>query len=164
VNDPRFELRVALGDRLVTSYPARRFHIELSHAELGGGGRIAGRVHRDRDWPGGRLEVRVRCCEAWRPRIPAGSTVILSRRSAPPRWHEQVLWQDSADLGPLHDRWLGFSFELPEHLPPAIEARSLAWRYEVEARRPTRFRLAERALLTPLAYTAVSADGSRRLA
>ena len=53
--------RHALAMRLVGDFEARRFHVELSTAELGGGGTIAGRVHRDRELAAGPIVVRARC-------------------------------------------------------------------------------------------------------
>ena len=60
------------------------------------------------------------------------------------------------------DNWRGFSFELPDWLPPAIEARSIAWRYEVEVRRTVRLAPDERAVLTPLGFVDVSGFTSAR--
>ena len=89
--------RHALAMRLVGDYEARRFHVELSTAELGGGGTIAGRVHRDRELAAGPIVVRARCIEAWReapPRVPivpgttarcdarAGTSARCGRRSS----------------------------------------------------------------------------------
>ena len=47
--------RAALSERLVASFSGRRMHVELSDAELRGGGRIEGRVHVDRAPASGRL-------------------------------------------------------------------------------------------------------------
>jgi len=51
--------------------------------------------------------------------------------------------------------WAGFAFTLPADLPTAVEARSVAWRYEIEARRPLRLRPDERALAVPIGYRAM---------
>ena len=123
---------------------------------LGGGGAIEGRVHRDRELSAGPIIVRARCIEAWReapPRVP----LVPARHSMRlPRWHDRTLWSCEIVLDGLADaRWAPFAFALPEGLPPAIEARSVAWRYEIEARRPLRLRFDERAISVPLRYRAM---------
>jgi hypothetical protein len=148
--------RQALAMRLVGDYEARRFHIELATARLVGGGTIAGRVHRDRELTAGPIIVRARCMEAWRdapPRIP----IVPARHSMRvPRWHERTLWSEELVLDGLADaHWAGFEFALPADLPPAVEARSMAWRYEVMARRPLRLRPDEHAVAVPLGYRAM---------
>jgi hypothetical protein len=148
--------RQALAMRLVGDCEARRFHVELSSVELAGGGVIAGRVHRDRELADGPVIVRARCIEAWReapPRIP----LLPSKHSMRmPRWHERTLWSNELVLDGLCEaRWARFEFALPLDLPPAVEARSVAWRYEIEARRPLRLRPAERAVTIPLRYRAM---------
>ena len=73
-----------------------------------------------------------------------------------PRWHERTLWSHELVLDGLADaHWAGFEFTLPADLPPAVEARSVAWRYEIEARRPLRLRPDERAIAVPLGYRAM---------
>jgi hypothetical protein len=151
--------RNALAMRLVGDYEARRFHVELSAAVLHGGGAIAGRVHRDRELNAGPIIVRARCIEAWReapPRVP----ILPARHSMRlPRWHDRTLWSCELVLDGLADaRWAPFEFAIPEGLPPAIEARSVAWRYEIEARRPLRLRFDERAISVPLRYRAMLLD------
>jgi hypothetical protein len=158
------DVRQALSDRMVASFRARHFHIELVDAVLEGGGHLAGRVHRDRDWPGGNVVVRVRCSESWRPPLPRAPLALATRRAPPLRWVEHALWEQETRLGSLADaHWVPFDFELPEGLPPALEARSIAWRYEIEARRCRRLRMSERALLTPLRYTAVDRVPGHRI-
>ena len=148
--------RQALAMRLVGDCEARRFHVELSTARLAGGGVIAGRVHRDRELAAGPIIVRARCIEAWReapPRIP----ILPARHSMRvPRWHERTLWSEELVLDGLADaHWAGFEFALPADLPPAVEARSVAWRYEIQARRPLRLRPDECAIAFPLGYRAM---------
>ena len=148
--------RHALSLRLVGDFDARRFHVELSSAELAGGGSICGRVHRHRALADGPIIVRARCIEAWReapPRIP----LLPARNSMRmPRWHDRTLWSQELVLEGLADaHWARFAFELPAGLPPAVEARTVAWRYEIEARRPLRLRPDERAVAIPLRYRAL---------
>ena len=57
--------------------------------------------------------------------------------------------------GLFDQRWIAFTFDYPEHLPPAVEANSIAWRYEVEVSRPTRFSMQERAVATPIGFELV---------
>jgi hypothetical protein len=148
--------RQALTLRLVGDFEARRFHVELSTARLCGGGEIAGRVHRDRTFADGPVVVRARCLEAWREAPPRVPLVHASRSLQMPRWHQRTLWSEELVLEGLADaHWAPFAFALPDDLPPAVEARSVAWRYEVEARRPLRLRFDERALAVPLGYRAV---------
>jgi hypothetical protein len=148
--------RQALAMRLVGDYEARRFHVELSTAQLTGGGTIAGRVHRDRELASGPIVMRARCLEAWReapPRVP----LVPARHSMRfPRWHERTLWSQELVVDGLAEaHWAAFEFTLPPELPPAVEARSIAWRYEVEARRPLRLRPDERAITVPLGFRAM---------
>jgi hypothetical protein len=151
--------RHALAMRLVGDYEARRFHVELSHAVLGGGGVIEGRVHRDRELAAGPIVVRARCMEAWREAPPRVPIVPANRSMRMPRWHERTLWSNELVLDGLSEaRWAPFRFDLPPDLPPAVEARSVAWRYEVEARRPLRLRPDERAIAVPLRFRAMLLD------
>lgn len=135
---------LAWADRLVRNWDANHFHIELSDALLRGGGRIAGRVHRDAAWRSGAMRVVVRCSECWRSDgLPHGM----------PQWRASPLWEAEQQLE--IDRsaaWARFAFDLPEGLPPAVEARSIAWRYEVVARRRVRHWFDETAALTPLVH------------
>jgi hypothetical protein len=143
-------VRAALSERLVSSFPGRRIHIELSTAELHGGGQIRGRVHRDRDNAGGALVVIVRCVESWQ-KSPSAGRWLPATRPQLPVWRQEVWFEDSLQLEPLDDaHWRGFAFDLPEELPPAVEARTVAWRYEIEARRAVRFGPDDRAVVTPL--------------
>ena len=136
-----------LSDRMIANFPSRHFHIELSDAVLSGGGRVAGRVHLDRAMAAGRLELSVHCLECWRTSPPS----LWWRQ--PPTWTIRTLWAAAreAELG-SDRRWHGFEFELPDGLPPAVEGYAVAWRYEIEARRPTRLGPGERAAITPLRY------------
>lgn len=148
--------RSALALRLVGDIEARRFHVELSSAELRGGGVIEGRVHRDRAFAAGPIVMRARCIEAWREAPPLIPLVPRGRVMSAPRWHERTLWSSEVVVDGLADaHWAAFSFSLPDGLPPAVEARSIAWRYEVEARRPLRLRPDERAIAVPLGYRAM---------
>jgi hypothetical protein len=150
------EERRALSLRLVGDQEARHFHVELASAELAGGGSIAGRVHRDRELPPGPIIVRARCIEAWReapPRVP----LLPARHSMRlPRWYDRTLWSSEQVLeGLAGAHWVRFEFALPAGLPPAVEARTVAWRYEIEARRPLRLRYDERAVAVPIRYRAL---------
>jgi hypothetical protein len=152
MSDPLLDIgvRAALTERLVSSFPGRRMHIELSTAELHGGGRIRGRVHRDRDSAGGALVVTVRCVESWQ-KLPGAGRWLPATRPQLPVWRQEVRYEDSLPLEPLDDaHWRGFAFDLPEGLPLAVEARTVAWRYEIEARRSVRFGPDDRAVVTPL--------------
>lgn len=156
-------VRAALSERLVSSFPGRRIHIELSDAELHGGGRIRGRVHRDRAVAGGALVVSVRCVEAWQKSPTPGRWLPATRPHALPIWRQEIRFEESLELEPLDDaHWRGFAFDLPEGLPPAIEARTIAWRYEVEARRSVRFGPDDRAVVTPLGSVGALASPAPR--
>jgi hypothetical protein len=148
--------RHALAMRLVGDFEARRFHVELSRAELMGGGTISGRVHRDRELTAGPIIVGARCAEVWREAPPRVPIVPANRSMRLPRWHERTLWSDELVLEDLSEaRWAPFAFTLPQDLPPAVEARSVAWRYEISARRPLRLRPDERALTVPIGFRAM---------
>jgi len=165
VNDLLLDVsvRAALSERLVSSFPGRRIHIELATAELHGGGTIRGRVHRDGGSAGGALVVSVRCIESWQSSPSPGRWLPATRPHALPVWRQDIVFEASSELEPLDDaHWRGFSFALPDGLPPAVEARSVAWRYEVEARRSVRFGPDDRALLTPLGSVAVLAGTTPR--
>ena len=58
-------------------------------------------------------------------------------------------WRDGA-------HWASFSFRLPAGLPPAVEGRSIAFRYEVEASSRGLFGLRERAAETPIGFDVVA--------
>jgi hypothetical protein len=70
-----------------------------------------------------------------------------------PYWHARTLWaaEHVVELDP-DTRWAPFSFQMPPDLPPAVEARTIAWRYELRARRRRAHRPDETAALTPLLY------------
>ena len=94
-------------------------------------------MHRDRELSAGPIVVRARCMEAWREAPPRVPIVPANRSMRMPRWHERTLWSDEQVLDGLSEaHWAAFKFDLPPELPPAVEARSVAWRYEVEARAP----------------------------
>jgi hypothetical protein len=139
------------ADRLIPGWDARHFHIELAGAALHGGGRIAGRVHRHGPWRRGTTVVAARCAEAWRSSAPAPRGV--------PVWHESTLWSAERALDvDSAATWVRFCFDLPDGLPPAIEAATIAWRYELRVRRRAPHRLPETAALTPLLHE----DSARR--
>ena len=48
--------------------------------------------------------------------------------------------------------WVPFHFDLPQWLPPAVEATTLAWRYELIAQRSVRYWFDETAVITPLLH------------
>lgn len=158
MNEPTDEERKVLAIRFICDQAARGFHIELIDALLEGGGHISGRIHRDAELPAAGLTVEVRCLEAWRDAPPA-SIVVASTRARPPRWHQTELWSTKLALEGLHAaHWLPFAAEIPDGLPPAIEARSIAWRYEIHARRSRRLLPAEHAIATPLRYRQLTVD------
>lgn len=137
---------VHLFDRMIASFPARHFHVELSDALLEGGGRIAGRVHVHDDSTRA-LEVRVRCEETWRTNFQKHS------RRQPPLWRSALLWRDALTIARDPDRsWQPFQFAVRHGLPAAVEGHIVCWRYEVEARRRGRAGRAERAVVTPLRF------------
>jgi len=132
-------------DRLIPNWDARRFRIEVSDAALEGGGRIAGRVHRHGPWRAGTMTIDVSCRESWR----------LPTRSARgvPGWGSGWLWRHIERLEVEPDAtWIPFDLALPKTLPPAVEARTVAWRYEIVVRRRTRSGLAETAARTVLLH------------
>jgi hypothetical protein len=133
------------ADPLIAGWDARHFHLELGDALLHGGGRIAGRVHRHGSWCSSAIVVRALCDECWRP---GGS----SARGIP-FWEGRTLWaaEEMIDFDP-DKSWAPFSFELPPGLPAAVEARTIAWRYELRACRRRKHRPDETAALTPLLY------------
>jgi hypothetical protein len=134
-----------LYDRMIASFPARHFHIELADALLEGGGHIDGRVHVH----GGvrRLEVLARCQEIWR------TNFRIRNHRQPPLWRGETLWSDTIAFDCDPDRtWHPFSFALPAGLPTAVEGHIISWRYEIEVRRRGRFGRLERAVATPLRF------------
>ncbi|HLK44270.1 MAG TPA: hypothetical protein VKV34_13080 [Thermoleophilia bacterium] len=136
-----------LSDRMIANFASRHFHLELSEAVLAGGGRLAGRVHIDREVAPGALEIAVHCLECWRTSPPS----LWWRQ--PPTWTSRTLWSDvlRTELDGSRN-WHGFVFDLADGLPPAVEGYALAWRYEIEAHRPARLGPGERAMITPLQY------------
>jgi hypothetical protein len=135
-----------LFDRMIASFPARGFHIELAEAVLEGGGRLAGRVHVHDGSPRA-IEVIVRCEETWR------TNHQYRNRRQPPLWHSERLWRDSIAIERDTDRsWQPFAFALPAWLPTAVEGHIVCWRYEVEARRRGPIGHAQRAVVTPLRF------------
>jgi hypothetical protein len=133
------------GGPLIAGWGARHFHLELDDAELRGGGWIAGRVHRDGSWRSRTIVVRGRCDECWRP---DGSVA-----RGGPYWHAQTLWAAEEIIHPDPDAgWMPLRFDLPPDLPAAVEARTIAWRYEVRARLRRNHWPDETAALTPLLH------------
>ena len=132
-------------DRLLANWDARHFHIELLDAELHGGGRLSGRVHRHATWTAEPIVVTARCLECWTASAPAYRGV--------PQWHTAPLWEDARPVRVDPDAtWAPFGFELPDRLPTAVEASTIAWRYELIARRHVRHWFDETAALTPLLF------------
>jgi hypothetical protein len=142
---PHLESGVGPADRLMANAPARHHHLELADADLRGGGRIVGRIHRHGPWASGALAVEVTCVEAWRAHLATLAGV--------PHWERRLLWSAEATVQTDPDRmWVPFGFDVPAGLPPAVEARALSWRYEITARRHSRFGVGECAVLTPLLF------------
>jgi hypothetical protein len=139
-------------DPLIAGWDARHFHLELGDALLRGGGRITGRVHRDGRWGATAIVVSVGCDECWRAAGPPARGM--------PYWSARTLWAAQQQLDVDPDRtWAPFSFPLAPQLPPAIEARTIAWRYELRAHARRQHRPAETAALTPLLYDEPEPDG-----
>jgi hypothetical protein len=116
-----------------------------STRQLEGGGRLVGRVHRHGCWPPGPIEVSACCLESWRFRPSSGCGT--------PQWHASCLWEAEHPLAIDPDAgWAAFCFALPDHLPPAVEARTIAWRYELRAQRHVRHWFNETAARTPLLH------------
>jgi hypothetical protein len=70
-----------------------------------------------------------------------------------PHWSHQVLWDRREPVQTDPDAsWAPFRFELPEWLPPAVEAATIAWRYELLAERDVRHWFKETAAVTPLLH------------
>lgn len=135
-----------LHDRLISSFPARGFHIEIADALLEGGGRIEGRIHAH-DELARVVEVTARCEESWR------TNLSLRNRRHPPLWRENTLWRESLHVTcDAERRWHPFAFALPPGLPPAVEGYIMAWRYEIEARCKPRVGLTDRAVFTPIRF------------
>ncbi|MGN6379054.1 MAG: hypothetical protein ACTHNU_08905 [Gaiellales bacterium] len=136
-------------DRLIASFDARGFHVELADAALRGGGRLRGRVHGDRATRPAGLLVSARFLECWR--LDRGWNVRYQ-----PIWRDLCVWEaDACPAAWLEGAtWAPFEFSIPAHLPPAVEGRILAWRYEIEARRPLRFVPDQRAVITPIGFQA----------
>jgi hypothetical protein len=133
-------------DRMIASFPARHFHVELADALLEGGGWIKGRVHVSDDGSG-TVDVIARCEEAWR------TNFRFRNHRQPPLWHTDPLWSETHTVGRDPDRrWHPFAFAIPPGLPTAIEGHVVCWRYEIEARRRARVGPAERAVVTPLRF------------
>jgi len=147
---PHVDAGSARADRLLAGWEARHFHIELSEAQLEGGGALTGRVHRHGRWPPGEIVVTARCGECWRESALAGHGLSL--------WPTSCLWEQQSRLRPNpHATWAAFAFALPPGLPPAVEASSVAWRYEVIARRAGRW-FPESAAVTPLLHESGSCN------
>jgi len=135
-----------LYDRVIASFSARRFHLELADARLEGGGGIAGRIH-VHDQLSRTLQVIARCDEIWR------TNLRLRNRRHPPLWANKTIWQQTITVtGDPDRRWHPFAFEFPAGLPPAVEGYILCWRYEIEARHRMRVGLSERAVVSPLRF------------
>ena len=137
------------GDRIIARFEARRFHIELHEADVQGGGQLAGRVHLHPGKTANGLVVTCRCLESWRVN---GRSVVHNRRQ-PPLWKTEAIWSESVPLEWRDgETWSAFRVPVPEGLPPAVEARSIAWRYEVEARCATRLGMHDTAVTTPMGF------------
>jgi hypothetical protein len=147
--DAEAQPHVAMGssgsDPLIAGWDARHFHLELDDAALRGGGWIAGRVHRHESRWSKAIVVRCSCDECWHRRGSAARGT--------PYWDAHTLWagEDVIQLDP-EARWTPLRFDLPADLPPAVEARTIAWRYELRARLKRSHWPDETAALTPLLH------------
>lgn len=142
---PHLDLGSARADRLLANWDARHFHLELSDAWLEGGGVLAGRVHHHGSWPEGAIVVIARCLECWRVSNMPGRGF--------PQWCATPLWERASPLRlDAEATWAPFAFELPPNLPKAVEASTVAWRYELIARRSRKYWFDETAALTALLY------------
>ena len=65
-----------------------------------------------------------------------------------------MLWEERAEAGlETGAHWCPFRFDIPAGLPAAIEGRTIAWRYSIEAcSEPGRGMFADRAIVTPLRF------------
>jgi hypothetical protein len=143
--EPHLTARRSHVDRLLSGWAARHFHIELAEAQLAGGGAVRGRVHRHGSWPAGTIAVDARCLEFWRLSAPTDPRL--------PQWSHQVLWERRQPVPIDPDAsWAPFRFDLPAGLPPAVEATTIAWRYELLAERDVRHWFNETAAVTPLLH------------
>jgi hypothetical protein len=142
---PHVDTGSRVSDRLLRTWDARHFHIELASAELRGGGSVSARVHRHGQWPAGSVTATARCIECWRCPVYGPYPA--------PVWDAHPLWQMHKTLQLDPDaHWTPFDFELPNGLPPAVEGRTIAWRYELVVSRTAPHRRTETAALTPLLY------------
>jgi len=150
---PHVDAGSRTSDRLLRTWDARHFHIELETADLRGGGNLAGRAHRHGPWPAGHWRATARCIECWRH-------PVLHPYPAPPQWDAHPLWEAHQPLRVDPDaHWAPFAFPLPEHLPPAVEGRTIAWRYELLVSRTAHGWLNETAAVTPLLFEEFTAAG-----
>jgi hypothetical protein len=148
----RLEETAPLPDRMIARFDARRFHIELTEVDVQGGGQVAGRVHLHAGETAAGIEITCRCLEAWRTN---GRGWVRNLRH-PPLWRTVCIWSQSAPTEwPAGQHWAAFRFMLPGRLPPAVEARSIAWRYEVEARLRIRLAPDDVAVATPVGFEIV---------
>jgi hypothetical protein len=142
---PHLDAGLWRADRLLANWDARHFHIELADARLEGSGWLAGRVHRHRRWATGAIVVTARCLECWR------CHAVASR--AAPQWQAVPLWEHAVPLRVDADAtWAPFRFAFPDGLPSAVEASTIAWRYELLAQRDVPHWLNETAAITPLLH------------
>jgi hypothetical protein len=135
-----------LYDRMIASFSARHFHVELADALLEGGGHIEGRVHMRDETPRS-VDVIARCDETWR------TNFRFRNHRQPPLWRSHSVWRETITLECEPDRrWQPFAFAIPSGLPAAVEGHIICWRYEIEARTRPRVGRAERAVATPLRF------------
>jgi hypothetical protein len=141
------------ADRMISRFDARWFHIELADAAVQGGGTVSGRVHANGDRIPEHVAVGCRLQEAWR----LDGRGRFHNLNAPPLWHHATLWEERTEVEWREGaHWASFSFDLPEWLPPAVEGRSIAFRYEVEASSRGLLGLRQRAAETPIGYDVVA--------
>jgi len=134
-------------DRIIPSQPGRGFHLELADAVLEGGGHISGRVHRDTGADDRSFLVTAECGEFW------CTNFRFRTRRSPLIWKTIRLWSMSEALSiEGDDHWAPFRFEIPAGLPPATEARAIAWRYTIGARAEGRRAFTGDAVLTPVRF------------
>jgi hypothetical protein len=128
---------------------ARSFALSLDRAEPWAGGRIAGRVESRAEGRAGRaVTVSATSKACWIDVAPelVGQRSFLRptafwslRMRGVPIWLDERVWLDRLEVGDLAEaNWRPFTLEVSPEAPRAFEGTFVAFRYELEARRPGR--------------------------